>query len=71
MLFKSNFRHYIAVPGFTAAMSSGGQAGLVPLLVAVGVTGVADALAQGSLFGVAGPMPEQYTQALMVRAGAG
>lgn len=41
----------------------GGGLGL--LCLAVVLTGVADAAAQGSLFGVVGPMPEKYTQALM------
>ena len=39
--------------------------GLGLLCIAVMLTGVADASAQGSLFGVIGPMPERYTQALM------
>ena len=39
--------------------------GLAPLCLCVALTGVADALAQGSLFGVVAPMPERYTQALM------
>ena len=33
--------------------------------VAVALTGVADAVCQGSLFGVVGTMPERFTQALM------
>lgn len=39
--------------------------GLGLLCIAVMLTGVADASAQGSLFGAIGPMPEKYTQALM------
>jgi equilibrative nucleoside transporter 1/2/3 len=39
--------------------------GLGLLCVAVMLTGVADASAQGSLFGAVAPMPEKYTQALM------
>lgn len=38
---------------------------LAPTYVAVALTGVADAVCQGSLFGVVGPMPERFTQALM------
>ena len=33
--------------------------------VAVALTGAADAVCQGSLFGVVAPMPERFTQALM------
>lgn len=38
---------------------------LAPTYVAVALTGVADAVCQGSLFGVVAPMPERFTQALM------
>lgn len=40
--------------------------------VAVGLSGVADALMQGGLIGVAGEMPERYTQAVIAgTAGSG
>lgn len=38
---------------------------LIATYVAVALTGVADAICQGSLFGTIAPMPEKFTQALM------
>ena len=48
-------------------MVTQGNGGLIAFLVTlilVLVNGLADALAQGSLFGLAGNMPSEYTQAL-------
>lgn len=45
-----------------------GATGLGISSLAVTVIGVADGCVQGSLFGIAGRMPSQYTQALMIGA---
>lgn len=45
-----------------------GATGLGISSLAVTIIGVADGCVQGSLFGIAGRMPSQYTQALMIGA---
>eukprot|EP00898_Chlorokybus_atmophyticus_P006944 jgi/Chlat1/7250/Chrsp58S06893 len=68
LLGFSLFLVLLLVVPLTDALSRGGpgsSTGRTLVITAVSLTGTADAIAQGSIYGLAGNMPMRYTQAVM------
>ncbi|XP_074274419.1 equilibrative nucleotide transporter 1-like [Silene latifolia] len=60
----------VVVPGLELVGGVGGESGFGVTVAAVCLAGVADALAQGSLYGSAGELPDKYMQAVIAGSAA-